>query len=150
MVSQHWFCQWLGTIKQQSITWTNVDQYLQCHVVYQDHNELMMPDQRGCIGKSQIQKKLRKSHIFKMKPNKILLEHLPGGHVCTRLCCDLWINQTSCWNIKVIHHPPDEWCPLSHILDWLWVMTLVYMVSDMACLMDISVAQCKTAVTPLQ
>ena len=25
MISQHWFRQWLGVVKQQAITWANVD-----------------------------------------------------------------------------------------------------------------------------
>ena len=30
MISQHWFTQWLGAVRQQAITWANVDPDL-CH-----------------------------------------------------------------------------------------------------------------------
>ena len=31
MISQHWFTSWLGAVKQQTITWTNVDHVLCCY-----------------------------------------------------------------------------------------------------------------------
>ena len=41
MRSQHWFKQWLGAIRQQAITWTNVDQDLCCYEASLSHNKLM-------------------------------------------------------------------------------------------------------------
>ena len=41
MISQHWFRKWLGAIRQQAITWANVDPDLCRHVVSLGHNELM-------------------------------------------------------------------------------------------------------------
>ena len=40
MRSQHWFRKWLDAIRQQAITWTNVDPELRCHMVSLGHNEL--------------------------------------------------------------------------------------------------------------
>ena len=40
MISQHWFRQWLGAVRQQAITWTSVDQDLQHHMALLDPNEL--------------------------------------------------------------------------------------------------------------
>ena len=40
MVSQHWFWQWLGAVRQQAITWANVDPDLCLHMVSLGHNEL--------------------------------------------------------------------------------------------------------------
>ena len=39
-VTQRWFRQWLGAVKQQAITWTSVDQDLSHHIASQGHNEL--------------------------------------------------------------------------------------------------------------
>ena len=38
---QHWFSWWLGTIRQQAITWANVDPNIYCHVMSLEHNDLM-------------------------------------------------------------------------------------------------------------
>ena len=40
MVSQHWFRLWLGALRQQAITWANVDPDLCRHMVSLGHNEL--------------------------------------------------------------------------------------------------------------
>ena len=40
MISQHWFRKWLGAVRQQAITWANVDPDLCRHMVSLDHNEL--------------------------------------------------------------------------------------------------------------
>ena len=42
MVSQHWFRLWLGAVRQQAITWTNVDPDLCHHMVHVllGHNDL--------------------------------------------------------------------------------------------------------------
>ena len=40
MTSQHWSWQWLGAVRQQAITWTNVDQDLCGHMVSLGHDEL--------------------------------------------------------------------------------------------------------------
>ena len=40
MRSQDWFMQWLGAVRQQAITWSNVDPDLCCHIVSLGHNEL--------------------------------------------------------------------------------------------------------------
>ena len=39
MISQHWFRWWLGAIKQQSVTWANVDLGLCHHMPSLGHNE---------------------------------------------------------------------------------------------------------------
>ena len=39
MRTQHWFRQWLGAIRQQAITWANVDTDLCCHIASLGHNE---------------------------------------------------------------------------------------------------------------
>ena len=41
MMSQHWFRYWLGAVRQQAITWINVDPDLSRHMVSLGHNELM-------------------------------------------------------------------------------------------------------------
>ena len=41
MISQHWFRKWLGTVKQQAITWTNADLDPCRHMVSLGHNELI-------------------------------------------------------------------------------------------------------------
>ena len=38
----HWFRNWLGAIRQEAITWTNVFQYLYCHMASLGHNELRL------------------------------------------------------------------------------------------------------------
>ena len=40
LISQHWFRQWLGAVRQQAITWTSVDQDLQRHMASLGPNEL--------------------------------------------------------------------------------------------------------------
>ena len=40
MIRQHWFRQWLVAIRQQAITWANVDQGLCHHMASHGHNEL--------------------------------------------------------------------------------------------------------------
>ena len=40
MISQHWFRWWLGAVRQQAITWTNVDPDLCRHMVSLGQNEL--------------------------------------------------------------------------------------------------------------
>ena len=40
IISQHWFRWCLGAVRQQAITWTSVDQDLQCHMVTLGPNEL--------------------------------------------------------------------------------------------------------------
>ena len=40
MRSQHWFRWWLGTVRQQAITWANVDPDLCCHMASPGHSEL--------------------------------------------------------------------------------------------------------------
>ena len=40
MISQHWFRYWLGAVRQQAITWTNVDQDPCHHMASLGHNEL--------------------------------------------------------------------------------------------------------------
>ena len=42
MISQHWFRQWLGAVRQQAITWANVDQDLCRHMASLSHNELTL------------------------------------------------------------------------------------------------------------
>ena len=44
MISQHWFGYWLGAVRQQAITWANVDLDPCCHMVSLGHNELKSPD----------------------------------------------------------------------------------------------------------
>ena len=41
MESQHWFREWLGAVRQQAITWVNVDPDLCRHMVSLGHNELI-------------------------------------------------------------------------------------------------------------
>ena len=45
MISQHWFRWWLGVVRQQAITWANVDPDLCHHMVSLGHNELRLCDQ---------------------------------------------------------------------------------------------------------
>ena len=40
IISQHWFRYWLGAVRQQAITWVNVEPDLCGHMVSLDHNEL--------------------------------------------------------------------------------------------------------------
>ena len=40
MTSQHWFGYWLGAVRQQSITWANIDTDLCHHMASLSHNEL--------------------------------------------------------------------------------------------------------------
>ena len=40
MISQHWFRWWLGVVRQQAITWVNVDLVLCHHMVSLGHNGL--------------------------------------------------------------------------------------------------------------
>ena len=40
MISQHWFRLWRGAIRQQAITWANVDQDPCRHMTSLGHNEL--------------------------------------------------------------------------------------------------------------
>ena len=41
MIYQNWFRQWLGAVRQQAITWANVDPDLCRHMVSVGHNELI-------------------------------------------------------------------------------------------------------------
>ena len=38
-ISQHWFRCWFGAVRQQAITWTNVDSDLFCHMTSLGHKE---------------------------------------------------------------------------------------------------------------
>ena len=40
MISQHWFKEWLGAVRQQAITWTNVDPERCPNMVSLSHNDL--------------------------------------------------------------------------------------------------------------
>ena len=40
MISQHWFRQWLGAVRQQAITWANVDPGFCPYMATLGHNEL--------------------------------------------------------------------------------------------------------------
>ena len=40
MISQHWFRWWLDAVRQQAITWTNVDVDPWCHIASIGNNEL--------------------------------------------------------------------------------------------------------------
>ena len=40
MISQHWLRKWLGAVRQQAITWANVDPNLCRHMASLGHNEL--------------------------------------------------------------------------------------------------------------
>ena len=42
MLSQHWFRQWLGAIRQRTIAWASIDQDLCCHMVSLGHNESIL------------------------------------------------------------------------------------------------------------
>ena len=48
MISQHWLRQWLGAVRQQAITWANVDPDLCRHMASLGHNELI-ENGRPCI-----------------------------------------------------------------------------------------------------
>ena len=43
VMSQHWFKLWLGAIRQQAITWANVDPDVCRHLASLGHNELTLP-----------------------------------------------------------------------------------------------------------
>ena len=43
MISQHWFRWWLGAVRQQAITWANVDTDPCRHMASLGHNELIRP-----------------------------------------------------------------------------------------------------------
>ena len=40
MISQHWFREWLGAVKQQAITWANVESVTYSPMASLGHNEL--------------------------------------------------------------------------------------------------------------
>ena len=40
MICQHWFKQWLGAVRQQAITWANVDWDISRHMATLGRNEL--------------------------------------------------------------------------------------------------------------
>ena len=40
MISQYWFRKWLGAVRQQAITWANVDPDLYRHMAWLGHHEL--------------------------------------------------------------------------------------------------------------
>ena len=42
MISQHWFRYWLGAVRQQAITWDNVDPDSCHHMLPLGHNELIL------------------------------------------------------------------------------------------------------------
>ena len=42
MRSQYRFRWWLGAVRQQAITWANVDPYLRCHMALLGHSELFL------------------------------------------------------------------------------------------------------------
>ena len=44
MISQHWFRYWLGAVRQQAITWANVDPDLCRHMTSLGPNELIIYD----------------------------------------------------------------------------------------------------------
>ena len=39
MISQHWFSEWLGAVRQQAIAWADVDPDLYRHMASQGPNE---------------------------------------------------------------------------------------------------------------
>ena len=46
MISQHWFRLWLDAVRQQAITWANVDSDLCRHIASLGHNELIWIETR--------------------------------------------------------------------------------------------------------
>ena len=48
MISQHWFKYWLGAVRQQAITWANVDSDLCRHMASLGHNVLKYMWKSGC------------------------------------------------------------------------------------------------------
>ena len=49
MISENWIRWWLGAVRQQAITWTNIKQDLCPHMVLLGHNELNANVQFGDI-----------------------------------------------------------------------------------------------------
>ena len=44
MLNQQWFGNWLGAVRHQAITWTNVDWGQWCHMASLNHNESIFPE----------------------------------------------------------------------------------------------------------
>ena len=70
LISQHWFRWWLGAVRQQAITWANVDPDLWCHMVPLSHNGLthwgrVMPI---CISKLPSLVQIMACHLVSDKP----------------------------------------------------------------------------------
>ena len=56
MVNQYWFRYWFGAVKQQAITWANVDPDLCCHMVSLGHSKLIHGPKHRKDNQSQILK----------------------------------------------------------------------------------------------
>ena len=62
MISQHWFREWLGAVRQQAITWASVDSVL-CHFMASlGHNELKIREKKMYLNLAP-QKKLNMTRI---------------------------------------------------------------------------------------
>ena len=71
LISQHWFREWLGAVRQQAITWANVEPDLCRHMASLGHNELNKSFQWGS--------KYARGLVVLNKINKDRIAHLWWG-----------------------------------------------------------------------
>ena len=81
MISQHWFRKWLGAVRQQAITWADVDPDLCRHMASLGPNVLnLFAPRESCYEfRCMIIK-----HILLFDILSIVLKPLPQDHICDK------------------------------------------------------------------
>ena len=80
MTRKHWFRQWLGTVRQHAIPWTNVYPDLCCHMVSLGHNELTHwgREKVAAVSQTTLSKRISLNEIVRISI-KVSLKFVPKG-----------------------------------------------------------------------
>ena len=106
MTHQHWFSLWLGAIRQQAITWANVNPDLCRHMASLGHNEFIL----------QTDSVVKLAHWGRVKMAAILQTKFKKKKNISENCC-IWFKIS----LKLI---PKGWInnepSLVHVMAWRW------------------------------
>ena len=124
MVNQHWFRQWLGAVRQQAITWANVDPDLCCHMASLGHHELTLVQQMAWCHQA-TSHHLSPCWLIFMSPYGItrpqwICEHVELHPLCwnTPDWSDFWPSWATCQQSPSYLQPLYwlVWPPLEHLM----------------------------------